>query len=67
VGRSTPLYDQALGLLEQLRREADLRVEVTRRTDACDELVAAEAIASAMLAVAEALHGVVYVGNASAV
>ena len=67
MARSTPIYDQAVGLLGELRVEVN---EVSAKPETfadAAQLVAAEAIAYAVLAVAEALHGTIYCANAGAV
>jgi hypothetical protein len=67
VARATPIYAEAGELVVALREHIDRRVESRARLYELDELLVGEAIATSMLAIAEALHGVVYVGNANAV
>lgn len=65
--RPTPHLDRACELLGQLERELALPSSVRDAGDPDVRLTVATAMVAANLAVAEALHGVIYVANANAV
>ena len=67
MARETPIYDRARSLLEQLEETALLPSSVLDASDDGVRLMVASAMVAANLAVAEALHGVVYTANANAI
>ena len=67
MARATPIYDQALENLDELHDYARLPDADLSVTDARMLLCCHLAIAQSSLAIAEALHGVVYIANANAV
>jgi hypothetical protein len=65
--RPTPIYDRARELLEELEAYLELPDDDLVISDPRMRITALTVNAAAHLAVAEALHGVVYVANANAV
>ena len=67
MARETPIYDRARTLLGELEETALLPSSVLDASDDGVRLMVATAMVASNLAVAEALHGVVYTANANAV
>lgn len=65
--RETPIYDRARELLSDVEETRLLPSSVLDASDDGVRLQVAAAMIAANLAVAEALHGVVYTANANAV
>lgn len=65
--RPTPYLDRARELLESIEETALLPSSVLDASDDGVRLQVAAAMVASNLAIAEALHGVVYVANANAV
>ena len=67
MARPTPHLDRARELLAEVEASLDLPSSVLDASDDGVRLTIAAAMIASNLAVAEALHGVVYVANANAV
>ena len=67
MARATPIYDRARELLSELEETALLPSSVLYASDDGVRLLGVSAMVASNLAVAEALHGVVYTANANAV
>jgi len=67
MARPTPLYDRALELLSELEAYLELPDDDLVISDPRMRVTALTANVVGHLAIAEALHGVVYVANANAV
>lgn len=65
--RPTPHFDRARELLESIEETALLPSSVLDASDDGVRLQVAAAMVASNLAIAEALHGVIYVANANAV
>ena len=67
MARPTPILDRARELLDEVEATLELPSSVLDASDHGVRLTVAAAMIASNLAIAEALHGVVYVANANAV
>ena len=67
MARTTPHLDRARELLGEVEASLELPSSVLDASDDGVRLTVAAAMIASNLAIAEALHGVVYVANANAV